>query len=204
MVPTVMFQALMFTLIGFGLFSEGSDHSEAMHLLIESFLIIYFAVTGLLNIVFITVTIGTWKTVHDNIHLREELILQTIVILITYIIFFIIYLCDQFDGDREQYDEIFYFGYFLISSLGSLSSIIIGTQFLHFRERQRERQRENRGKDGRSSGHIAGDRTQIAFRDVIAMDDGLEVFMRYLAKENEQIYLIVKCLVLRSVVCLWK
>ena len=70
LIPTVTFLALMLTLIGCGFFVEGNEHSEPMHLLVEFFLFIYFAFTALLNGVFIVVTIRTWRTVYDNIHVR--------------------------------------------------------------------------------------------------------------------------------------
>ena len=205
MVPTISFQALMFMLIGFGVVRELNEHNIAMHLLIELFLLSYGVLAALFNVVFIFVTIRTWTTVRDNIHLRGELLLQTVVLLMTYIIPFVIWLCDVLledgnvtlsDDGEELYDQLFNLGYFINATVGSLVSIVISTQYLPFKERQRKRSLADNPLN-KLSGHMADatttvSRTQIAFRAMIATTDGAESFMKYLAKENEQNYLIVK------------
>lgn len=212
--PTVTFQALMFTLIGCGLFVEVSEHSGAMHTLIELFLFVYNALTVLINAVFVVVTIWTWKTVHDNINVRGELIGQTVVLGMTYLIAGVIHLCDVLwddgnvtlsDDGEEQYDEAFNIGYFINFIVGCLCSIIIGTQYVRFTDKKKEKQTstiESARRQHKDSprtiiaGEMAKDRTKIDFRSVIPMSSGLDAFMNYLAKENEQNYLIVKWLTL--------
>ena len=72
-----MFVALMFMLIGYGVVREVNE------LLLDFFLVSYDVLAALLNVVFIVVTIRTWSTVQDNIHVRGELILQTVVLLMS-------------------------------------------------------------------------------------------------------------------------
>ena len=194
----------MFTFIGCGVVGETNEDNRAMHLLIELFFLSYGILAALLNVAFIVVTIRTWRTVKDNIHVRGELILQTVVLLITYLILLLIWLCDVLleddnatlsDDGEELYDQVFNLGYFINSSVGSLVSIIVSTQYLPFREWQKKKSLSRRVME-KSGVHIADnslamDRTQCAFRAMIATTDGMEAFMKYLSKKNEQNYLIV-------------
>lgn len=204
-VPTLTFLALMLMLIGCDVVAEVNEHNVAMHLLIELLLACYGVLAALLNVVFIVVTIRTWSTVRDSMHVRGELILQTVILLMNYLVLLVIWLCDVvFEDDNdplsesgeELYDQVFYLGSFINSSVGSLCSIIIGTQYLRFKEWQKNKSLSQNTME-KLTGHIASgtvaiDRRQIAFRAMIATIDGLEAFMEYLAKDNRQNYLIVK------------
>lgn len=200
MAPTLSFQTLMFSLIGCGLLN-GSEHSDVKRLLLKLFLVSYDALTALLNFVFIVETIRTWKRVRDNIHVRGELILQTFILLMSYIVLLVIYLFDTMlpeDSAAAQSEELFNFGYFLNNSMTCLCSIIIGTHYLHWKRWKAERSHSQNMDEHFMRLIVAGevqiDRTTIDFREVIQMSDGLEAFMKYLVTENEQNYLIVKAL----------
>ena len=204
-VVTLMFLTLMSMLIGCAVVGEVNERNIAIELAIEVFIVSYNVLAALLNAVFIVVTIRTWSTVHDNIHVRGELILQTVVVLMNYPIYLVIWLCDnRFEDDidpasddgEEPYDQVFYLALFINSSVGSLLSIIISTQYLPFREWQKKKSRSQTMME-EFGAHIienslAMDRTRTSLRAMIAMTDGLEVFMKYLSTENEQNYLIVK------------
>lgn len=150
--------------------------------------ICYILLALIINALVVVVTIRTWHTVYDHIHVRGELILQTAVLWIHYIIALFIYILHwKFEGGKEHYDEVFYFAYFTNSSISCLLSIIIGTQWRCFAPRKQLVSSPRRGS-------VTAD---IAFQAVVASDRGLEVFMDHLAKRNEQNYLIVKGVALR-------
>lgn len=165
----------------------------------------YHFLALIINAVVIAVTIRTWNTVCDNIYIRSELIFQTSVLWMSYIIALFIYFCDvMLDGDRDpQYDQVFYLGYFTNSSISSFLSIVIGAQWHSFTPRQQPVFRlttervDSLSLDNNDSGiEVASSQTSdisdIAFQAVVATGGGLEAFMAYLAKRNEQNYLIVK------------
>lgn len=152
--------------------------------------ICYLLLALIINAVVVAITIGTWKTVSDNIHVRGELILQTVVLWLTYIIYVVGYVFEiTHDDDEEQYDQIFWFIYFTNNSVGSFLSIIIGTQYYRFKKWS-----TNWNDEARFARHSVRclDLSEVGFQSVIAMADGLEAFMDYLANQKKQNYLIVK------------
>lgn len=204
-IPTFTFLCLMFSLVGYGFFVGINEQGQVKNSLIQFCLVAYDVLTALLNLVFIVVTFRTRKSVRTNIYVRGELIFQTALLLLSYIILLVIFLLDALlDDGKEQYDEIFNLGYFINSTICCLCSIIIGTQYLPFKEWRRQRVLARRNLPRIAGQIVAGgirmNCKEIDFRAVIAMSDGLDAFMRYLAKQNEQNYLIVELFNLISLV----
>lgn len=196
LIPFGVFVLIMYTFLAFEIFVD--EHHEVMGTLIL-FIYIYHLVALIMNAVVMVVTIRTWNTVHDNIHVRTELILQTAVLWLSYIIFLSIYLCDPvFESSKERYDSVYYFGYFTEHSISAFLSILIGTLYLPFRMWQKQQtQRSPRPTglqrtDSVSQSESFVDPTTMDFQSVITIGNGLQSFMNHLAKEKGEIYLIVK------------
>lgn len=191
LLPYGGFLALMPPFIKFHVFDE-----KEMYIVTAVLLLLIVAFT---HVIILVVTIRTWNTVHDLIHVRGELILQTAVSWLSYFIYLSIHLCDVtnlFDDGDELYDSVWYLGYFANDSIGALLVIIIGTQYLPFRMWQKGGQcctcLHRKAKRTVSDCGMFVEQTFIDFQSVITMCGGLQAFMDHLAKVNQQNCLIVE------------
>ena len=219
-IPGTLFPVFMFSLIAFGVGASAHNDDEQAgpaSFLLLGLVFLYTIFLDMILISVIVVTVWTWSKIHDNIHVRGELILQGFMLWVMHFIQVLLYFWDEGDGGYEQYDQIIYFGYFVTVSIGCFISIIIGTQYVRFRVVRKERMKlvktpsilrmgtrsMNRKKSLRDSLRKRQtslalkdfDRSQIDFQALIATNHGLQAFMAHLAKGAELNYLVVKCIV---------
>ena len=141
----------------------GINKDTASYTLGVPFLVyIFFQVT--LLILMIAALIKTWRDVHDHIFVRGELILQASLLSIVVVTQFGIFLVDATSTKNEEYDELFYFCYFVLATVQCFCSVLVSTKYLVFRQW----------------------RSAPSFAKVIGMEEGLEAFQDYLVTKNEQ------------------
>ena len=135
-----------------------------------------------LLVVMIVSVIKTWRDVHDHIFVRGELILQASLLSIVVVTQFGIFLVDAISTENEEYDELFYFCYFVLATVQCFCSVLVSTKYLVFRQWQstRSTDRALAAKDDKDAHEKDAD-----FKVFISTRRGFEAMLSHLALESQ-------------------
>ena len=178
-IPDFVFSAIFFLLIGMGSI-VGINEDTASYTLGAPFLIYTFFQFTLLTIMIVSV-VNTWREVHDHIFVRGELILQAVLLSITVTAQFVIFLADAISTDNEEYDELFYFCYFVMATMLCFCSVLVSTKYLVFRQWQSTRNEEH-VPDANTDAVVRT--TETDFKAFISRKRGFEAMLSHLALES--------------------
>ena len=192
-IPNCMMSIWMFTLIALKIGIEPTNDS----LVVSVPLVLYGLMLGILMLVMIAFTIATWRKTHDNIHVRGELVCQEMILCFGLPTLFIIYNIDrrEMTPENEQYDSLFYLGYFITITLMAFTSLIVSTQWLPLQIRQNKKilQRSMR----KLSDDLARqelDPEGIGLQSMILVDSAFDFLLQHLAQGNLINHFAVPCL----------
>ena len=156
--------------------------------------------------VIIFITISSFRTLHDNIHLRGEILWGSVLLLVYMFIGFVVQIIDgvQYSVENERYQQIFFFVMMVTASVIYFALIVVSTQYVRYWENWIAKGKSEFGIEPevpktfelQRSPTVANEMSslwrQIDLQAFLSTKSGLIAFLTHLGKEYDLFTLMVK------------
>ena len=196
LIPTALFLLIFSAII-----ANKTGYNVEYFLLFCSFCYFLIAIAILIYII-----IHFWRNVYDNIYLRGEILIGCIVLCMTVFVETVIQCIDMYgyNAQNEQYQQVYNFCFFVISTFACFALIIVSTQFVRIKVSQNQKianellLKNDQMIDNQLGGIVDDDdnerwisQNEVNFETLIFTPDGLIAFLDYLGREYQLNYLVV-------------